>query len=58
MKITVNGDPVEIEAGSVTAVVGLLGYGDTKVARQPSMGESRCPASQRNDTALVTGDAL
>ena len=56
MKITVNGNPVEIEAGSVTAVLAKLGYGDTKVAT--AVNGVFVPASQRDDTALVAGDAL
>ena len=56
MKITFNGDPVETEAGSVTAVLTQLGYGDTKVAT--AVNGVFVPASQRDDTALVAGDAL
>ena len=56
MKITVNGDPVEIEAGSVTVVLAQLGYGDAKVAT--AVNGVFVPAGQRDDTALGAGDAL
>ena len=56
MKIMVNGDPVEIEAGSVTAVLAQLGYGDAKVAT--AVNGVFVPAGQRDDTALMAGDAL
>ena len=46
MKITVNGDPVEIDAESVTAVLAQLVNGVF------------VPAGQRDDTALGAGDAL
>jgi len=56
MKITVNGDPVELDAGSVTAVLAQLGYGDAKVAT--AVNGVFVPAGQRDDTALGAGDAL
>jgi sulfur carrier protein len=56
MKITVNGDSIEIEAGSVTAVLAKLGYGDAKVAT--AVNGVFVSATQRDDTALVAGDVL
>jgi len=56
MKITVNGDPVEIEAGSVTTLLAQLGYGDAKVAT--AVNGVFVPAGQRDDTVLGAGDAL
>jgi sulfur carrier protein len=56
MKIKVNGDPVEIEAGSVMAALAQLGYGDAKVAT--AVNGVFVPAGQRDDTALGAGDAL
>jgi sulfur carrier protein len=56
MKITVNGDPVEVAEGTLAAVLQHLGYGDAKVAT--AVNESFVPAPMRDRYRLVPGDRL
>ena len=56
MKITVNGEKVEVTATVLDAVLVELGHGDAKVAT--AVNEEFVPATQRAATALEAGDRL
>ncbi len=56
MKITVNGDKVEVAATALDAILVELGHGEAKVAT--ALNEEFVPATLRADTELEAGDRL
>ncbi|MFW2588123.1 sulfur carrier protein ThiS [Sagittula sp. SSi028] len=56
MKITINGTPQEIAAGTVAEVLELLGQSDAVVAT--ALNESFVPAGARAGAVLHDGDRL
>jgi len=56
MKITLNGTPTEVQAGTLTAVLDELGYGEAKIAT--AVNESFVPAAARGQTTLEPGDRV
>lgn len=56
MKIIVNGEPTEVSASTLTAILEELGYRDEKVAT--AINEAFVPAATRGDASLEAGDRL
>ena len=56
MKITLNGTPTEVQADTLAAVLGELGYGNAEVAT--AVNESFVPATMREQATLEPGDRI
>ncbi len=56
MKITINGEGAEVQAGTLSALLDELGYGDAKVAT--ALNEDFVPATARAGATLSPGDRV
>lgn len=56
MRITLNGNVLEVDAETLDQALNLLGYGDSTVAT--AVNGTFVPRSQRRDTRLGEGDCI
>ena len=56
MKIIVNGAETELQAGTLSAALAEMGYGDAKVAT--AVNEAFVPSAMRDATTLTPGDRI
>lgn len=56
MKIMINGTATQVQADTLHAVLGELGYGEAKIAT--AVNERFVPAAARGQTVLSPGDRV
>ncbi len=56
MRIILNGEPAEVEAATLAALLAELGYGEGPFAT--ALNRDFVPATERSETPLADGDAI